>query len=127
MQFLNTEAENKWARGISAQVDKHGKPEEYGLAIFRYAVRWAELMENEISNGNKIKDVAKELSYEADTEGITGFMYGAAVGLLAACWKYGEELRLWHNLETQIGTEGEQANQTGGVLNPAIINIAKTH
>ena len=68
-------------------------------------------------------DVANECSNEADTEGITGFMYGAAVSVLASCWEHGEELRRWHNLKTQIRDEGEKANESGGVLNPALLNI----
>ena len=50
---------------------------------------------------------AKEASHLADSEGITGFMYGCAVSMLAQCWKHGEELRRWHNKDTQIGTEGD--------------------
>lgn len=42
---------------------------------------------------------------------------------LSRFWEHGEALRLWHNLDTQIKNEGEIANKTGGVLNPAILNI----
>jgi hypothetical protein len=38
-------------------------------------------------------------------------------------WKHGEALRLWHNLKTQIRDEGEKANESGGVLNPACLSI----
>jgi hypothetical protein len=34
-----------------------------------------------------------------------------------------EELRRWHNLRTQIGDEGEKANEDGGVLNPALLRV----
>lgn len=61
--------------------------------------------------------------YSSHTEGITGFMYGCAVSALAHFWAHGEALRRWHNLDTQIGTEGEKANESGGVLNPALLNI----
>lgn len=50
-------------------------------------------------------------------------MYGCAVNILSHCWIHGETLRLWHNLKTQIKHEGEEANEKGGVLNPAIINL----
>jgi len=33
-------------------------------------------------------------------------------------------LRKWHNIKTQIGNEGEKANASGGVLNPALLNIS---
>jgi len=53
-------------------------------------------------------------------------MYGWAVSFLASFWKYGEELRRWHNLDTQLGDEGEQANkEKGATLNPALLSIGK--
>lgn len=88
-----------------------------------FAEQWGRLMELELSRGAKLEAIADATSSEADTEGITGFMYGAAVSVLAQCWEHGEALRRWHNLTTQIGTEGERANESGGVLNPALLNI----
>ena len=87
----------------------------YGSAGIRYAENWAVLMENEMAKGKTVADVADETSRLADTEGITGFMYGCAVSLLARCWIHGEELRIWHNKEYNY--EGK------GVVNPAIITI----
>lgn len=95
----------------------------YGSCCARYAKRWAELMEQRMAEGSKLEDIADKTSHKANTEGITGFMYGCAVGMLSEYWKYGEELRKWHNLKTQIQHEGEEANKTGGVLNPALLNI----
>ena len=82
-------------------------------------------MEKKIAAGAKLEDIAKESEREADTEGITGFMYGAAVSTLTSVWEHGEKLRLWHNIGTQIHDEGEKANADGKVLNPAILNISK--
>ena len=62
-----------------------------------------------------IVDNAERLSHEADEEGITRFMYGAAVSILSQCWEYGEHLRKWHNKE--YGYEGD------GVVNPAVITV----
>jgi hypothetical protein len=87
----------------------------YGACIFRYAERWADMMEEKIKDGEKIKDIADKLSHEADTEGITGYMYGASVSILAQCWEYGEELRKWHNKEYDYKGDG--------VVNPAILTI----
>lgn len=90
--------------------------------VFTYAERWAEMLENQIESStddvmNVIVDNADRLSHEADTEGITGFMYGCAVSILSQCWKYGEYLRRWHNKEY---------NYVGdGVVNPAIITIQR--
>lgn len=95
----------------------------YGVAIFAFVERWAELMEPRIDAGEDISVFAKTLSHEADTEGITGYMYGAAVSILSLCWVHGEMLRRWHNLNTQIRNEGEIANEKGGVLNPASLRV----
>jgi hypothetical protein len=106
-----------WEKAKAANTDP------YGGAVMTYAERWAILMEGALAQGATIAGCAKETSYLADIEGITGFMYGAAVGTLAAVWKYGVELRRWHNKDTQIRDEGDRANESGGVLNPAIISI----
>ncbi|AMO25884.1 hypothetical protein Blue_061 [Bacillus phage Deep Blue] len=89
----------------------------YGSGIFRYVEKWANLMEAEINKGAKVKDIAQKLSHDADTEGITGFMYGAAVSILSQCWEHGGELKKWHNKEYDY--EGD------GVANPALITVTK--
>lgn len=101
--------------------DKNTDP--YGGECVRYAEAWADLMEAAMALGRKLEDIADAASHEADTEGITGFMYGCAVSMLSVCWEHGEELRCWHNLDTQMQDEGEQANESGGVLNPALMKI----
>lgn len=103
----------------SCEVNSDG----YGGAVMTYAERWARLMEGRMNKGEKIADIADECSHLADSEGITGLMYGCAVGILSKVWKHGEALRLWHNLKTQIRDEGERANESGGVLNPACLSI----
>jgi hypothetical protein len=106
-----------WQKCVDANKDG------YGSYCVRYAEKWARLMQVRIASGETIAECAEELSRLADDEGITGFMYGAAVSMLSQCWKHGEGLRRWHNKETQIGTEGDEANESGGVLNPALLNI----
>ena len=100
--------------------DKNSDP--YGRASFTYAERWAELLENAIENSTDepvkvIVDNADRLSNEADVEGITGFMYGCAVSILSQCWKYGEELRKWHNKEYNYDGEG--------VVNSTVLTISR--
>ena len=87
----------------------------YSLGVVNYVKRWAELMEKEIESGSKVADIADRTSHEADTEGITGFMYGCAVSVLSQLWEYGEDLRKWHNKEYNY--EGD------GVVNPAILTV----
>lgn len=106
-----------WKKACDANKDG------YGGAVMTYAERWARLMEARMAKGERIADIADECSHLADEEGITGFMYGAAVSTLAAVWQHGEALRLWHNLKAQIRDEGEKANESGGVLNPACLSL----
>lgn len=94
----------------------------YGSAYFTYAERWAEMLENKIESSTEdvmkvIVDNADKLSHEADTEGITGYMYGCAVSILSQYWKYGEYLRKWHN--KKYNYDGD------GVVNPAILTMLR--
>ena len=96
----------------------------YGHCVTEYADAWATEMEKHFDKGETIEQCAETVGHEVDNRpefGITGFMYGCAVGILANVWEYGEEFRRWHNLKTQIRDEGERANESGGVLNPAIL------
>ena len=94
---------------------KTSNTDAYGARIVTYGEDWARLMESGMDR--------EEASRLADHDGITGFMYGAAVSILAMVWRDGEELRKWHNLKTQISDEGVKANASGGVLNPALLNV----
>lgn len=105
---------------------KANNTDSYGGGVVSFAERWARLMQIELAQGMTLEECAKYTSDEADTEGITGFMYGCAVSALSRAWKHGESLRRWHNLDTQISNEGERANKSGAVLNPALLNIQKT-
>lgn len=113
-EWTNQDEWNNW-------VEKNTDP--YGGACVTYAERWARMMQARMDAGEELEDIAKQTSHDADKEGITGFMYGCAVQMLAGCWKYGDRLRRWHNLDVQIGDEGEKANESGGVLNPALLNL----
>jgi hypothetical protein len=121
MTFKNEEAEAQWKVGLANNTDS------YGRCVFLFAEAWANMMEAEMGDdpAAHIKGKAKDLSHVASEGcgGITGFMYGAAVSILSQAWIHGEALRLWHNLDTQIGTEGERANESGGVLNPALLCV----
>ena len=109
--------------GMEADYQKGYKNnlDPYGHAVYAFAERWAELMEKDIEDcgGPTAAAIAnfEKRSREADTEGITGFMYGCAVQILSDCWEFGEILRRWHNKE--YGYEGD------GVVNPAILTISR--
>ena len=118
MSFRSPEAEEEWNKGVANNQDP------YGNAVYRFASSWATEMEKRIAAGGTMATMADEASHYVDVEGITGFMYGCAVSMLAHWWIHGEALRLWHNRKTQIGTEGDKANeQDGAVLNPALLTV----
>lgn len=106
-----------WQKAVESNTDG------YGSGVIRYAELWARLMESRLASGESISSSAEEMSHLADNEGITGFMYGCAVSILSSVWAYGEELRRWNNLTTQLGHEGEKANESVGVLNPAVLSV----
>ena len=107
-----------WSKYLSNNSDD---PTGYAYATLSFTARWANAMEKEMAQGKKLEDIAEETSHKADTEGITGFMYGYAVNTLCQVWKHGEELRQWHN--SQYGDEGAKANESGGVINPALMHV----
>ncbi len=112
MKFKNEEGAKLFAN--QQEINK----DPYGAGIVSYADSWAKLMEKRLGDsepGESFPEIAESCSREADTDGITGFMYGAAVSILSSCWIHGEALRRWHNKEYKY--EGP------GVVNPAIINI----
>lgn len=111
---------DEWAHGCAINTDP------YGNCVYKFADAWAIEMEKHLDNGETIEQCAEKTQFEVDERsgfGITGFMYGCVVAILAKVWEHGEELRKWHNLKTQIGKEGERANESGGVLNPAILSF----
>ena len=110
VKFASEEARKGWED--MAEKNSH---DPYGRGIVAYARRWAKLMQVEISKGRKLEEIAQQSSYDADLDGITGFMFGCAVGALSEFWIYGEQLRRWHN--------GEYGYSGDGVVNPAVINV----
>jgi len=117
-EHMSLKNEAAWKKYVEVN-----KTDSYSNGVIVFAKLWARLMEANIAAGKTIEDCADECSHLADTDGITGFMYGCAVSILAQVWLHGEILRRWHNKKTQIGTEGDKANETGGVLNPALLSI----
>ena len=67
----------------------------YSTGILRYAERWAAMMEDKIEAGATVAEAAEATHHLADTENISGFMYGQAVNLLSDYWEHGDELRQW--------------------------------
>jgi len=112
LEFKDDEAKANWEKWVEVN-SKDG----YSFGVVKYARRWAKYMQHLMKKHNKtLPEIADNASHASDTEGITGFIYGCAVSMLSQCWKYGEELRRWHNKEW--GHE-----DTDGVVNPAVLTI----
>lgn len=54
-------------------------------------------MQVEMASGKTVSECAYITSQEADTEGISGFMFSCAANALSHAWKYGEELKKWRS------------------------------
>ena len=113
LEFKSDEAKEAWEEWIKT---KSGSA--YGLLILHYACRWAKYMQHLMKKHKKeLSKIAQNCSYICDREGMSGNSYSMAVAVLSAYWKYGDELRNWHN--KRWGYEGAD-----GVVNPAVLNIS---
>ena len=88
----------------------------YSKGVITFAERWMNLMEKGLETGLELKHIWEACSRQADTEGITGFMYGAATSIIAQVWEHGEELRKLHNAKYN-------QPDAKGTVNPAIITV----
>jgi len=73
--------------------------DDYGKACLDYGEKWAELMEQHISQGKRVCEVAKETSYIVNKMSgfqITGFMYQCAILFLDKTWEHSDELLQWY-------------------------------
>lgn len=112
LEFKDDEAKQKWEEWI--KINSKGS---YNLCTVDFARRWAKYMQHIMKKHNKsISQIANKTRSVSDIDGITGFMYGISVSVLSQCWKYGDDLKKWHNKEW--GHEDAK-----GVINPAIISI----
>lgn len=102
--------EQSWNEWVAANDDPYGK------ACITVARRVMEILDD-----GKPFDCHKIIC-QADDEtkagGITGFMAGAVAQMVSTCHERGEEFRVQWN--SGYRTKGED---TGGVVNPAILNI----
>lgn len=117
-QVLTLRNHEAWQKFVAKNCD-----DPYGLVVLTFAEYWARFMEGQIAAGHQLGDIATTCSEVADTDGISGYMYGCAVSILSLTWIHGEDLRRWHNKKTQFNGEGDKANEDGGVLNPALLVV----
>jgi hypothetical protein len=93
----------------------------YGKACVDVARRVMEILDEE--KEFEPHTIICQADDDIDAGGITGFMAGAVASMVFHCHSRGEEFRKLWNTDVQSGTEGDKANEEGGVLNPALLNI----
>jgi hypothetical protein len=99
------------------KIQEVNSEDPYSNRCVTYAEDWANLMEKQLAKGRSVEDCAESTATKADTDGITGFMYGAACNILAGVWEHGESLRIWHNKKYNPNYNGS------GTINPAILTV----
>ncbi len=85
--------EKAWNNIINHNLDSYGK------RIYQYAQKWAELMENEIKNGKKVKEIANKTRKLINIGKMTFYMRRRAIDILIICWKHGQDLWEWQKME----------------------------
>lgn len=107
---------DKWQSWLDANKDP------YGGACIQVARRVMELLDAEPGDFDTHKIIC-QADDESGAGGITGYMAGCVANMVSQCHSRGEEFRRKWNLDNQLGDEGEKANEGGGTLNPALLNI----
>lgn len=109
----------KWQEWIDNNKD------EYGGQCVKVAYHLMKRIDDpkvEITEA-KIHTLIVDADNKTDEPGISGYMAGAVASMVSACHERGDEFRRAWNRDTQIGDEGDKANEGDGVLNPALMNI----
>ena len=113
MPIVKTE---DWNKAVEVNKDPYGK------ACVDVARRAMEILDEELGDFDCHKLICRA-DDESKAGGITGFMAGCVAQMISQCHSRGEEFRKKWNLDNQIKDEGEKANENGGILNPAILEI----
>ena len=108
--------QEKWNSWVVANEDPYGK------ACVDVAREAMQILDEEPGEFDCHKLISRA-DKRSGAGGITGFMAGCVAQMVSACHSRGEEFRRKWNKDNQIGTEGDEANDSGGVLNPALLNI----
>lgn len=87
----------------------------YSAGVIDYLERWADMMEQEIETGSTVGEAAEQTRHIADTQGITGFMYGCAVQVLCQYWEHGEQLDEWRNKEYECLGQNNPTSNTADI------------
>lgn len=100
----------------------------YSARIVSFGEEWARLMEAEMGSGKELtSEMMDRCAGQADTDGITGFMYGAAASALSHFWEHAEKFQVAFNTQYMPKEKAEELAKTrpGATVNPAIITIGE--
>ena len=108
LQFKNENARKEWYDLVQSRLDD---------GVY-YAEYWGKYMQHLLSKHEDltVSQIAAMASEVVNFAGLTGYAYCQAVNILSRVWKYGEELRRWHN--KKCGYEGN------GVANPTVLRVS---
>jgi hypothetical protein len=110
--------ETDWAKCVKNNEDPYGK---CCVDVAREVMRLLDGRPGDFDTNKIICEADDKIA----TGGITGFMAGAVASMVSGCHSRGDEFRRKWNIDNQIRDEGEKANASGGVLNPAVMLIGK--
>ena len=119
-----------WQTPQSIKAPKGAKPgfinraQEYETATVEMAAAWADEMEAQMKAGCQLEDVAYD-SFGKIQRDATSFQWGVTVLILSEVWQadYAERLRRWFNERVACGSEGEEANDKGQILDPTSLSF----
>lgn len=80
-----------WAKIVKANSNSN-----FDQMVLLYTALWARKMEQAMSEGAKLEDIAESTSLTKDVEGSVDFTRKYAVGILSQVWKHGEALNTWY-------------------------------
>ncbi|KKM77529.1 hypothetical protein LCGC14_1369040 [marine sediment metagenome] len=95
---------------------------DYGGACVKVARQVMEILDEEPGDFDTHQIICRA-DDEVNAGGITGFMAGCVAIMVSKCHSRGEEFRRKWNKGNQIHDEGDKANESGGVLNPAVLVV----
>jgi hypothetical protein len=85
-----------WRRFVETSSDR------YGAIAVRFAERWARLIQLELDRGRSFDEAAQDAYNQADaSEEPSVALIGAAVAILARCWRHGEALQAWYRRQPE--------------------------
>lgn len=111
--------EKLWQKQVENNKDAYGK---CCVDVAREVMRLLDESTDTINTHDLICKANKNIGAGS----ITGFMAGAVASMVSQvsqCHSRGEEFRRAWNTDTQLQDEGDKANESGGTLNPALLNV----